>query len=181
MLIGLITIKRLVMGKRKETIPGFTNYSITECGEISNKKRNRLLVAKIGNAGYFRLGLVSDEGIRVFMSVHRLVARVFLNNFSEALQVNHKDGNKLNNHCSNLEMVTCKENIDHASRLGLRKTCVGKNNGMSKLLDLEVIEIFELRDLMYQKDIAKLYNISRANVGRIHNKQLWGHILNEKN
>ena len=43
--------------------------------------------------------------------VHRLVAEAFLDDYSEKLQVDHIDGNKQNNHVSNLRMVTCKENL----------------------------------------------------------------------
>ena len=46
-------------------------------------------------------------------SVHRLVAEAFLATWDANLVVNHKDGNKHNNHINNLEMVTCKENTQH--------------------------------------------------------------------
>lgn len=44
---------------------------------------------------------------------HRLKAKIFLDNYDENLEVNHKDCNKQNNKVSNLEMVTHKENIHH--------------------------------------------------------------------
>jgi len=51
--------------------------------------------------------------------IHRLVAIAFLDNVKE--EVNHKDGNKFNNHIDNLEWNTRKENVVHAFNTGLNK------------------------------------------------------------
>lgn len=63
----------------------------------------------ISKKGYARVCLrVSGEVIR--MSVHRVVAKAFLDDYSEDLQVDHIDGNTINNHISNLRMLTGSEN-----------------------------------------------------------------------
>ncbi|WP_194287260.1 NUMOD4 motif-containing HNH endonuclease [Gracilibacillus oryzae] len=54
------------------------------------------------------------DGIEKSVYVHRLVAQAFIPNPLAKAEVNHKDGNRLNNESINLEWVTRKENMDHA-------------------------------------------------------------------
>ena len=60
-----------------------------------------------------------DVGHKKRYRVHRLVALGFIPNPDNKPTVNHKDGNKHNNHVSNLEWATYKEQMQHANRIGL--------------------------------------------------------------
>jgi hypothetical protein len=65
-----------------------------------------------------RASLWKDGKCREWLQA-RLIAMTWCDGFSEELTVNHIDGNRMNNHPSNLEWVTLKENIRHGFRTGL--------------------------------------------------------------
>ena len=80
--------------------------------------------------GYLAVDLY-ENGERKTKRVHRLVAEAFIPNPDNKTEVNHKDGNKLNNNVSNLEWVTSKENVRHAWDNGLMKpsySMLGRKN-----------------------------------------------------
>lgn len=97
-----------------------TNYFITEDGLCYNSKGVQLN-GQISNSGYLNYYL-SYNGIKKRHYAHRLVAQAYIPNPDNLNEVNHKDGNKMNNSVDNLEWVTHAQNIQHASDLGLRGT-----------------------------------------------------------
>lgn len=66
--------------------------------------------------------LTVSVGLRHPRYVHRLVAETFIPNPNNYPEVNHLDGNKKNNHVSNLEWCTRKRNKLHACELGLNSS-----------------------------------------------------------
>jgi hypothetical protein len=76
--------------------------------------------------GYQRVRLCIDN-VRVTKSVHRLVAKYFIDNPNDLPQVNHINANKTDNAVENLEWCSASQNIKHAIKNGLRKTAIGKN------------------------------------------------------
>jgi hypothetical protein len=86
-------------------------YEISEHGDVKVLRNDSLRKLRI-ERGYHRVNL-SKNGVKKFFAVHRLVAYAFCVGYKEGLVVNHIDGNKLNNHYSNLEWVTSKENTLH--------------------------------------------------------------------
>ena len=90
---------------------------------IYNKKyqREKILKPKQTKDGCLRVELWKDGEHRTWLT-YRLVALAFLGvPEDKTMTINHKDGNRLNNHISNLEWCTRRENIQHGFRTGLYK------------------------------------------------------------
>lgn len=112
-------------------------YEVNEFGEVRNKKTGHILVGDVNNAGYYRVSLYGkDKNLKnkKFFR-HRLVAMHFLNNPNNYSEVNHRDGNKSNNHVSNLEWTSRSGNEQHARQNGLKTF---KENSMFKKNRIEV-------------------------------------------
>jgi len=94
-------------------------YLISNTGNVwSNYKKDYLKPMKTPK-GYYTVSLCIDRLKKKTTSIHRLVAIHFLNNPENKPQVNHIDGDKLNNNMINLEWATNKENMNHAIQTGL--------------------------------------------------------------
>ena len=93
-------------------IANYDNYEVSSFGRVRNKKTGRIL-KQANMGGYYGVGL-SKIKTKTFQ-VHRLVTETFIINPQNKAHVNHKDKNSLNNHLSNLEWNTPKENNIHKS------------------------------------------------------------------
>lgn len=93
-------------------------YLIGSNGTINNRTKD--LNTYIINSGYVAIKLCVGK-VRKHKLIHRMVAEMFVPNPENKSEVNHIDGNKLNNNASNLEWVTSSENKRHAYGTGLRK------------------------------------------------------------
>lgn len=98
-------------------IPNYPDYQVSNIGRVKSLKKGKEKILKAGtdSHGYLIVTLCS-EGKRKTKNIHQLVAVAFLghNPNSHALVVNHVDFDKLNNHLSNLEIVTQRTNSNLA-------------------------------------------------------------------
>jgi len=108
----------------------FKGYSITEDGRVWSHKRNKFLSTRVEkNTGYTQITFNLSTDKRVTRNIHRLLAIAYIDNPENKSDVNHIDGNKLNNKLSNLEWVTRSENLKHAYALGLQPSKKGRVYG----------------------------------------------------
>lgn len=145
-------------------------YQITREGNITSLRRNKAMKPFLtGDKGkqYYRIEL-SKKGIKKTFAVHRLVAQTFISNPDNCPEVNHKDGDKLNNNDWNLEWCTRQQNMKHAQDNNLNYQQYGEDHPMSKLKSYQVFDI-RIRRSKGEKliDLAKRFNTSKSNVSYI--------------
>ena len=97
-------------------IKGFDNYSISNFGNLKNNKTNRLRVQSKDSSGYACCTL-SLKGKTYTKSIHRLVAEAFIPNPDLFKEVNHRNGNKLDNRVENIEWCSRSHNLKHSYRV----------------------------------------------------------------
>ena len=105
-----------INGLRWREVPGWPEYEISEYGDVRRKMAGGSPIAKPGRLlrpsgnRYRHVNLYGEAG-RQHISLHRLVALAFIGEPpSCAHQVAHNDGDRLNNHYTNLRYATPREN-----------------------------------------------------------------------
>lgn len=142
-----------------------SDYEVTREGEIINKHNGRKIKPQQNGKGYLRVGI---GGKLIF--VHRLVAEKYIPNPDNKKQINHKDGNKLNNNADNLEWVTNQENRNHAIKEGLQ--IHGESCSWSKLTR-EQVDFVRKHPEIKDKEYADLFGVSRLTISDVRRGITW--------
>lgn len=143
------------------------NYIVYSNGKVWSKSINTYLKPLL--KGKYLSVKIIEKTIRI----HRLVAECFIENPNSLPEINHLNGDKLDNRMENLEWCNHKQNMKHASK---NKLCaIGSRHSKSKLTEDQIIEIRNLKGLK-QTEIAKLYGVKQPAIQRILSKQNWKHI-----
>ena len=153
------------MAPRKLTLD---DYEITREGQVINKNTNYILTPQPNGKGYLRVSI----GKKLYF-VHRLVAEKYIPNPENKEQVNHKDGNKLNNHVDNLEWVTNQENRNHAVKNNLHLQ--GEQCSWSKLTASDVKFIREHPEID-NWDYADLLHVAPSTIEDVKQYRTWKHL-----
>jgi len=169
-------------------VPGYEGkYQVSNLGNIKSlakslkngkTKEEKILSIKgtCGN-GYYKITLSKNGKLKTWL-VHKLVAQSFLYKPDYKVEINHKDGNKLNNKIDNLEYCTSSENKLHAFRTGLRVSpnVKGEKNPRCKMNETIVNNIRENKFNLTTKEFSILLNVTTQLIGKIKRNQLWRHI-----
>lgn len=140
-------------------IQKFPNYEINKNGVVRNKTTQKIIKPTLNNGGgYYKVGLYNGDGQKT-VYVHRLVGVTFLPNPNNLPEINHIDGNKLNNCVSNLEWCTRKENAKHSYNLGLQKSKRGGNNPLHKSVEQYTLDGVFIKKWVCVMDIERVLGI----------------------
>lgn len=155
--------------KNYRIIQGYEDYVVYNDGTIfSLKSKTNMSLQKDAN-GRLLVKLCKGKDDTKMHSVSRLVAKHFIPNTLNKLEVNHIDGNIENNKVENLEWVNPKENIQHKIHQ-LGKDHRGSRNGMAKLNLEQVEKIKQLYSSGYkQKQLGKMFNITQGKISKVVN------------
>lgn len=154
-------------------------FDVDETGTVVTRisTGNVLKLVKLKN-GYWKAHTTVNKKM-VNVLVHRLVAIKFIPNPFGLPQVNHKDGNKDNNHKDNLEWVTQQENMTHAKENGLLNNLVGEHHGCSKLTEEKITLIKTLyvpRSRCFgTRGLGRRFGVDQSTISVIVNNKSWKH------
>lgn len=145
-----------------------SSHGNTKNGDFKDRKQGD------NGAGYRNLSVtkVGQKCNKMFY-VHRIVAELFVNKSCiSKKQVNHIDGDKYNNHHSNLEWVSAKENIKHMHENGFSKKRRELKNTV-KLEDEVISKAYrEVKmGLLGVRESADKYGMPRTTLSSIMNKR----------
>ena len=112
---GLYQVSNLGRIKSLQRITVGKKYGI-------HKLKEKIL--KEGKCGKYNIVILRKNGKNKTLYVHRLVAKTFINNSNNYPEINHKDGNTMNNNKENLEWCNRSYNIKHSYTVLKRKKSI---------------------------------------------------------
>lgn len=146
----------------------YSDYAVTRDGRVWSYKYHKFLKPTANKKSYLQVGIYSG-GKRSTKLVHHLVAKAYLNNQNNLTVVNHLDSDRQNNHVTNLEWCSTRENNLHT----LKK---GRNQPK---LTAEIVKALrresETTDLSY-RNLGRKYGISGVMVSRIIRRLSWDYV-----
>ena len=158
-------------------IPGWDRYQVSEFGDVRSKD---MIVGAKGGKTAVRIGrrlalvkknnnyvvvTLTDGKLRPQIGVHRLVARAFLGECPIGLSVLHWDGNKANNHYTNLRYGSAADNLNDERRLNREGRLLSKD---------DVLEIRLRKNTA--PALAVKFGVSRHTIHGIWYRTTWKHL-----
>lgn len=163
-------------------IPGYPGYEASTLGRIRSIKED--------DHGWGRKGWVLKPGVtwngrnvvvlcvtgmpKKSKSVHGLIAATFLGPRPYKYEINHKDGNPLNNAVDNLEYVTSSQNKKHAFAMGLN-SLKGERHNQVRLNLIQVRIIRRIGNHITCKAIGEIFGVSESHVWGILKGKTWNY------
>jgi len=155
---------------------------------IACKKNPKYKVSRdgvvIGPSGRVLKGFIHPKGYKHYFlgygdcsKAHRLVAEAFVPNPENKTEVNHIDGNKLNNNADNLEWVTHLENMQHAVKTGLHRLPSGEKSRRAILTQEQVDYIKKVHIPRHpefgQSALGRKFGVTNSCIWRVVRNSNW--------
>lgn len=164
--------------EEKLVVAGYPQYYVSSDGLVWKKKGAAFakMASHVGNHGYLAVGLRCN-GKRKLLLVHRLVAAAFVGPCPTGTEVNHKDGNRLNNSAGNLEYISRSENIRHAQRVN-GSYAPGHRRGQWRRLKPDVIAFVRAtpRTGGAIPALAAKFGVSHETIRRIYDRRTYSSV-----
>lgn len=159
-------------------IPNIPGYYVDKNGDVFSIRTGKLLKMKpwIDRDGY-RLITFSPYvvGRKKTYKVSRLIAKTYLNNFTDNCIVMHLNNVRNDDRLENLKVGTFEDN--HLQKIRENRQAHGTNIGTSKLKEKDVVDIKKLlKNGILKSHIAKTFNVSKTLIGYISYGKIWKHI-----
>ena len=146
-------------------------YRVYENGRITNTKLNKDITPVIHNGGYMQVRL-SHNGKVNYKSHHRFIYESFNGKIPNGMQINHINGNRMDNKLSNLECITMLEN--QSKRLFLRR---GEQVNTAKLSEDDVKNIIkDKKNGVTTNELMRKYNVVRSTINKTSSGITWSHL-----
>lgn len=138
------------------------DYDVSNQGRV--RHGSRILSGSVHSDNYILATLHGKQ-----IPVHRLVAEAFIPNYEKKPEVNHIDGNKMNNAVDNLEWVTRAENQKHAVDNGLQPKPAKTYQGKFTAEQREEIKRLWDSGMFSRRQLAIKYGVSHTCVNDVIN------------
>ena len=155
-------------------------FEISNYGRLKNVSTQHIYKPNILNSGYCSVRTtLGSRSNKIHILIHKAVAYTFLSNPNNLSEVNHKDGNKINNCVGNLEWCTSHENQQHKYDTGLfnKELISGINNHSSKLTakDIKYIRKHYIKGSREfgSRALSKKFFVSHQTILSILNYRTW--------
>ena len=152
----------------------YSQFEVSTNGQLRNVNTGTIYKQHLHKNGYWQVCVsLGDRSNKKVIKIHRAVAETFVSNPDNKDIINHIDGNKQNNVITNLEWVTCSENVQHAYDNGLSQPLRGINNPSAKLTEEDVLYIREHyipRDREYgARSLGRKFGVDKNSIVNIAN------------
>lgn len=159
-----------------KSIPGYENYLISENGQVYSLKSKKIRKIQLHNrySPYKYIRIYDNQHKLRTKKIHTLVAITYIGPRPLGCVINHKDGNKLNNHIDNLEYISNELNLRLARQYKPWFKCQkGSNNYSAKLTEDEVRAIRSSN--LPRRQLGLLFGVSLSTISNIVNNKQWRH------